>query len=100
MKYPTTRQVARDTASKYYFTGKPCKHGHLDKRDTKRACCQTCRKVEWAVENKRRSALPESQASLESKRKYYEKNKELVIARARSRPAEVIQKYRKTWKKK
>lgn len=99
MEYPTTRQQARETNSTYYYTGKPCKHGHFDKRDTKKGCCQSCRKIDWAKENKRRKDLPESEASKQSKRKYYEKNRDLVIARALARPEKDKRRYRRTWKK-
>lgn len=30
------------TADKYYFTGKPCKHGHIDFRLKSNRICQTC----------------------------------------------------------
>ena len=43
--------------------------------------------------------MPESKASKDYKRKYYERNKELVIARASSRPNSNKQRYRATWKK-
>lgn len=40
--WPTTRQIALKLGSKYYFTGIPCKHGHVDVRKTKRRMCAEC----------------------------------------------------------
>ena len=30
---------------KHYFTGRPCKHGHVAKRRTEKGDCTECRKV-------------------------------------------------------
>lgn len=37
-----TRKEAREKGQDWYFTGKPCKHGHIDKRYTSNATCFTC----------------------------------------------------------
>ena len=50
---PTTREEAKKTGSKYYFTGQPCKHGHIAARKTKGACIK-CLKVEWIKGNETR----------------------------------------------
>jgi 5-methylcytosine-specific restriction endonuclease McrA len=39
---PKTRAEARETGSKRYFTGEPCKHGHISPRDTKEGKCVQC----------------------------------------------------------
>ena len=44
---PKTRKEAQASGEKYYFTGEPCKHGHIAPRKTKGACVE-CLKVEWA----------------------------------------------------
>lgn len=41
----------------------------------------------------------QSEASKAAKRRYYERNKELVIARAAARPIDAVRKYRRKWKK-
>ena len=41
----------------------------------------------------------QSEASKAAKRRYYERNKELVIARAVARPIDAVRKYRRNWKK-
>ena len=97
MKYPTTRKEAKATGAKYYFTGEPCKHGHVALRKTKGTCIQ-CLKVEWGKENNRRSTLPKSEAAKAAGRRYYERNRAEVIARAQSRPAEVKRAYKQLYK--
>lgn len=97
--YPKTRKEAKEQGAKYYFTGKPCKHGHVALRVTKGACVE-CRKIEWALENKRRSQLPKSEASKAAGRRYYEKNKKDVIQRALQRSKEDQRKYKNRYDKK
>jgi hypothetical protein len=38
-----SRKDAKSQSLKYYFTGKPCKHGHIDKRDTRSGGCYECK---------------------------------------------------------
>lgn len=42
---PKTRQEAIELGSKYYFTGKACKHGHFFRRRTKDKCCCECQSI-------------------------------------------------------
>jgi group I intron endonuclease len=44
---PRTRQAAKDSGAKEYFTGLPCTHGHISPRLTKGACV-ACRKAGFA----------------------------------------------------
>ena len=98
---PTTREEAKKTGSKYYFTGQPCKHGHIAPRKTKGACTE-CLKIEWKQSNTTRAEYfrqyNQSDAGIESKQAYYRRNKDAVIARAISRPTEEKQAYRNAWK--
>ena len=99
---PKTRQEAKDTGAKYYFTGEPCKYGHIAPRKTKGSCVE-CLKVEWEKANVTRAEYfrqyNESEAGQKAKRKYYEANKETVIARANTRPVEDRRKHREKYKK-
>jgi hypothetical protein len=97
-EYPTTRKEAQETKATHYFTGVPCKHGHIALRKTK-GTCMDCLKIEWEETNAKRALLPKSEASKKAGKKYYENNKEVVKLRALSRSPEDITKYRKTWKK-
>ena len=85
---PKTRAEAKTQGAAYYFTGDPCKHGHVAPRKTKGACVE-CLKLEWARGNQTRveyfRAYNKSEAGQKAKREYYEKNREAVIAKAASR---------------
>jgi hypothetical protein len=86
---PKTRSEAKSTGAKYYFTGEPCKHGHIAPRKTKGACIE-CLKVEWAQALETRSEYfkeyNQSEAGQKAKKGYYARNKDAVIARAQTRP--------------
>ncbi len=88
---PKTRQEAKATGAKYYFTGEPCKHGHIAPRKTKGTCVE-CLKIEWEKANVTRAEYfreyNKSDAGQQAKRKYYEANKETVIAKAANRSTE------------
>ena len=88
---PKTRAEAKATGAKYYFTGEPCKHGHIAPRKTKGSCVE-CLKVEWAQALETRAdyykEYNRSAAGQKAKRGYYERNKDVVIARAFARPLE------------
>jgi hypothetical protein len=100
---PTTREEAKKTGSKYYFTGQPCKHGHIAPRKTKGSCVE-CLKAEWEKGNQTRAEYfkqyNQSDAGVKAKREYYERNKEAVIARANARPKEEQQTYKNRHKQK
>ena len=97
-QYPTTRKEAQETKATHYFTGLPCKHGHVALRKTK-GTCMDCLKIEWEETNAKRALLPKSEASKKAGKKYYENNKEVVKLRAQSRKPEAIMKYRRAWQK-
>ena len=98
---PTTRAEAKKTGSKYYFTGQPCKHGHIAPRKTKGACVE-CLKTEWAQANVTRAEYfakyNHSEAGQQAKREYYERNKEAVVARAQARTVDAKNAYKKKHK--
>ena len=96
-QYPTTRKEAQETKASHYFTGLPCKHGHIALRKTKGSCVE-CLKLEWEETNAKRALLPKSEASKKAGKKYYENNKELVKLKALSRSNDDRRQYRKTWK--
>ena len=97
---PKTRAEAMALGAKYYFTGEPCKHGHIAPRKTKGACLE-CLQNEWEQGKTKRAAYfaeyNKSEAGLAAKKRYYEANKEQVIARALGRPKEDKRKYGKKW---
>ena len=98
---PKTREEAKRTGAKYYFTGQPCKHGHIAARKTKGACVE-CLKVEWEKANITRAdyfkEYNKSEAGQKAKREYYEKNKSTVIAKAQARSDEAKNRYKQKYK--
>jgi len=92
-EYPTSRKAAKELGNKYYFTGQPCVRGHIALRKTKGACVE-CMKEDWATDNAKRAEKPKSEASKAAGRKYYEKNKAAVKARANARPKDEITQYK------
>ena len=100
-KMPATREEAKKTGNKYYFTGQPCKHGHIAPRKTKGACVE-CLKVEWTKGNAERVVYfreyNKREDVKERKNEWYQENRETVIAAASTRPAHVLREYRNAWK--
>lgn len=100
--YPKSRSEAHLMGAKYYFTGVPCKHGHISVRKTKGACLD-CLKNEWEIGKTRRktyfSAYNKSAAGQKSKKTYYAINREKVIEKAKARSKEDQKRYRQAWKK-
>ena len=61
-----TPSEARDKGLKHYFTGRPCKHGHVDRRDTKGGRCLGCSR-----EAQRRKGEVEGWKAAEHRRQKY-----------------------------
>lgn len=100
--YPRDRATAKTTGATHYFTGLPCKYGHITLRVTQGACI-TCKKEQAAraYVTHHKDWLREyakTEASRENKRRWYEKNKERVIAKALARTVEDKTRYRAAWK--
>ena len=96
-EYPVDRAAAKASGAKFYYTGKPCARGHIALRKTKGSCVE-CMKEDWAIDNKKRSEKPKSEASKAAGRRYYEKNKDAVKARANARPKDEVNQYRRLHK--
>jgi 5-methylcytosine-specific restriction endonuclease McrA len=98
---PKTRAEAKAQGAKYYFTGEPCKHGHVAPRKTKGACIE-CLKVEWIEALAKRAGYyaeyNKSSAGVKAKQDYYAKNKTDVIARAQARTVAQKNTYKKKYK--
>ncbi len=97
MDHPKTRKEAQALSVKFYFTGEPCVRGHIALRKTKGSCLE-CVKEDWAVDNERRKEKPKTEAAKAAGRRYYEKNRQAVIARASARPAEEKRRNRADYK--
>jgi 5-methylcytosine-specific restriction endonuclease McrA len=99
---PKTRAEAKATGAKYYFTGEPCKHGHIAPRKTKGSCVE-CLKVEWEKGNTARAEYFRQYNTREDvkdrKSGWYIANREKVIQTAATRPKAVLREYRNAWKR-
>ena len=98
-EYPNNRKEAQKLGIKYYFTGQPCIRGHVVLRKTKGSCVE-CLQEDWVKDNANRSKKPKTEASKAAGKRYYEKNKEAVKARANARSKDEINQYRKKHKEK
>lgn len=85
-----TRKEARDRGLRRYFTGKPCKNGHLSERHTSNTHCLACRmeaERKWRAVNPERVRARNDQYRLENRaqllvygQKYRKENKENIAA--------------------
>ena len=101
MEYPKTRAEAKSAGAKYYFTGEPCKHGHIALRKTKGSCVE-CLKLEWEKGNESRAEYFREYNLREEvknrKNEWYLENHEKVKQAAATRPAHVKREYQQAWK--
>jgi 5-methylcytosine-specific restriction endonuclease McrA len=98
---PKTRAEAKAAGAAHYFTGEPCKHGHIAPRKTKGACVE-CLKTEWLTAASTRAdyfrEYNRSEAVKDRKHEWYQENREQVIQSAATRPAAQLREYRNIWK--
>ena len=99
MDYPNNRAEAKATGAKFYFTGIACSRGHIALRKTKGSCVE-CVREDWKTDNEKRKEKPKSEAAKEAGRRYYERNKDVVIARANTRSNEDKRTYKDRHKEK
>ena len=62
-----SRQEAKNAGLSHYFTGKPCRRGHIDNRTTIDATCVTC---ELIARKKGGSKYPSRMAAMKRRRKF------------------------------
>jgi 5-methylcytosine-specific restriction endonuclease McrA len=98
---PKTRAEAIALSAKEYFTGKPCKQGHIAPRKTKGSCTE-CLKVECKAAAKTRAAYfaeyNRREDVKDKKNEWYLQNRDQVIQAAATRPAHVKREYQDAWK--
>ena len=85
-----TRKDAIAQGLRYYFTGKPCKHGHIAERTTAKSDCVTCEKLRkdiWYANNKAHKKIydinyrKENEEKLKAQKiKYWKDNQEKLSA--------------------
>jgi hypothetical protein len=95
---PKTRQEARDSGSKAYFTGLFCKQGHVAKRWTATGNCSECQRnhtKQWSEKNPEKVAAYFNSVKMIEKRreygrKYYNLNKAVFIEKDAKRRAKEL----------
>jgi 5-methylcytosine-specific restriction endonuclease McrA len=99
---PKSRAEAKAKGAKHYFTGEPCKHGHVAPRKTKGACTE-CLRIDWGKKNAARAEYfrqYNQRASVKDRKNdWYVANRDKVIQAAATRPAAVMREYRNAWKR-
>ena len=70
----SSRAEAIAAGHSHFFTGKPCKHGHIEIRSVKNSVCLACRQVYY---------LKNREKILQSMKKYAETNKDKIKKRKR-----------------
>lgn len=89
-----SRKDAKSKSIKRYFTGKPCKKGHIAERQTVNGTCMECHRIKFAKHYKensdaRRKYLNDWRIKNKEKSKiYYQKNIEYERARQKIRHKE------------
>ena len=73
-----TRKQAIECGMAFYFTGKPCKRGHLAKRRVGNKACQECEKNHRAAHNPQYHAENRDKI-LKRKRKWWLDNREKMV---------------------
>lgn len=94
-----TRAEARAGGLKRFFTGKPCKHGHISERYVSDRCCATCER-----EGKRRyrATHPDHQAKATKRHCEWRKKNPIRLAAWRyqwaAKNREKLNKYAREWR--
>ena len=76
--YAETRAEAKNKGEKYYFTGKPCKRGHIEPRFSSSGGCTKC-----GYENDSHRRMDKPEDCRERQRKWRECNRDYVNERQR-----------------
>lgn len=98
---PTNRADAMARGATHYFTGTPCKRGHVAPRETKGNCTE-CRREDAAsaadVRHEYFRAYNRRDYVKDRKHEWYVNNSKAVAERANARPYADKARYRKAWK--
>jgi formate-dependent nitrite reductase cytochrome c552 subunit len=109
---PKSAAEAREVGAKFYFTGRPCKHGHVAERHTRGSVCVDCRQrqrrdyrtknPEAVAQCARNNRAKNAAAIKRKKREYNVKNAEAIQQRKHEyylANAETIKQRVREWEK-
>lgn len=91
---PKTRSEARKLNSPHYFTGKPCKHGHISFRYTLKGVCGECSRL-YSI----KSFKEDPDRIKENKKRYSIANRDKERARCKKWRELNVEKYKESQKK-
>lgn len=92
MKTIITKQQAKELGLKRYFTGLPCKNGHISERTTSGNCIE-CKYIYKNSEKyktlakKRRQTDVEKEKSRKQSKKYHKENRDKILEKMKARNA-------------
>ncbi|RVO41341.1 HNH endonuclease [Sinorhizobium meliloti] len=106
-----TKKEAIERGERFYFTGEPCVHGHIDVRYTVGNCCRECARIAYkkrydansdVILKRSREWQKKNPDKLKAWRaKWYEENKHILSEKTKAKRAEDPEKYTekgKRWK--
>ena len=98
---PKSRSEAKAAGGKLYFTGEPCKRGHIAPRKTKGVCTE-CEREDWREQSDTRREYFQTYTKKaevkERQHEWYIANRDLTIARAKTVPRSKKREYQQAWK--
>lgn len=83
-----SRKEAKELGLKRYFTGNPCKHGHISERKVCDGGCVECSKIssrEWKLNNKEKVRKAQRKWFINNKEKAYDSNKRSYLKNREAR---------------
>lgn len=115
-----SRKEAKSLGLKRYFTGKPCKNGHVDERSTSKSTCLECKRLTYHANKEHYSKKAKSryqankeiisrknkdnrESRSEYQRKYIEDNRQSLLDKRRKyteENREIIREQRREYRKK
>lgn len=79
----TPRQAAIAAGAKRYFTGRPCKHGHVCERFVSSNACTQCTRERAADYDKANPEMARAREARRDRSAYYPAHKERILARTK-----------------
>ena len=90
-----SREQAKERGLKRYYTGSPCRHGHLVERQTSDGRCIECRDINSKIQYEK-----SREERLKRRKEYYQENKAKTLAKINEyymNNKEEILEYKKKW---
>lgn len=100
MKKLENRVVALQEGKKFYFTGKPCKYGHIAQRVVRNHQCHECRKLEDRLRKAANYHVDIFKSRKEARQRYLvDPNRKEILKRSRIKNRSTVNKNKREWGK-